>query len=185
MPSAGRLDKQQLTYARDFLHKNIRQILARDSLVKEYPLNSPRFSSERSTSLLVFIDDLRKKNWTSKDIEEMQCQLLSFQQTIQSNGKTLFVALPIPDKLSAYHDNLVDPTLPRGIIDQLNDPKLNRPQVEKVIQAEITAGNLDVYLPNDTHFGWRGQALTAETVLRYIEQRTRKVEAAQTRNSDT
>ncbi|QKV56382.1 MAG: hypothetical protein HT580_03330 [Dechloromonas sp.] len=104
----------------------------------------------------------------------MQCQLLSFQQTIQSNGKTLFIALPIPDKLSAYHDDLVDPTLPRGIIDQLSDPRLNRPQVEKVIQAEIAAGNLDIYLPNDTHFGGRGQALTAETVLQYIEKEPAK-----------
>jgi hypothetical protein len=80
--------------------------------------------------------------------------------------------------LSAYHDDLVDPSLPRGVIGQLTNPLLNRPQVDKALRAEIVTGEKDVYLPNDTHFGARGQALTADTVMRFIEERTRKIEAS-------
>lgn len=177
MPLPGRYDEQQLTYARDFLIKNIRNSFGRKSGVRELRLRMPRFSSDRAAALLVYSEEIRKNRWHQKDIEEMHCQLLKFQRAIQANGKTLFIALPIPDKLSAYHDDLVDPSPPPGVIGQLTDPRLNRPQVEKAIRAEIIAGELDVYLPNDTHFGPRGQALTAETVMRFIEERTRKIEA--------
>lgn len=178
MPLSRRYDEQQLTYARDFLFKNIRNLLGRKSAVREFRLNTPRFSSDRAKALLVVSGDLQKNRWGPKDIEEMQCQLLRLQRAVQANGKTLFIALPIPDKLSAYHDDLVDPSLPRGVVDQLTDPRLNRPQLDKALRAEIVAGEMDVYLPNDTHFGARGQALTAETVMRFIEERTRKIEAS-------
>lgn len=177
MPASGHYDEQQLTYARDFLLKNIKTKFGWQSGASEFQLKQPRFSSERSQALLITSQDLLKERWNPRDVEEMQCQLLRLQQAVQSNGKTLFVALPIPDKLSAYHDDLVDHSPPRGVVDQLTDPRLNRPQVEKAIQAEILSGEIDVYLPNDTHFGARGHALTAETVLRFIEERTRKVEA--------
>ena len=177
MPLARRYDEQQLTYARDFLLKNIRNSFGRKSAVRELRLSVPRFSSDRAKALLVVSGDLHKNRWGQNDIEEMQCQLLRLQRAVQANGKTLFIALPIPDKLSAYHDDLVDPSLPRGVIDQLTDPRLNRPPVDKALRAAITAGEMDVYLPNDTHFGARGQALTAETVMRFIEERTHKIEA--------
>jgi hypothetical protein len=178
MPLSRRYDEQQLTYARDFLLKNIRHSLGRESAVREFPLSTPRFSSDRANALLVVSEDLQKNHWGPKDIEEMQCQLLRLQRAVQANGKTLFIALPIPDKLSAYHDDLVDPSLPRGVIGQLTNPLLNRPQVDKALRAEIVTGEKDVYLPNDTHFGARGQALTADTVMRFIEERTRKIEAS-------
>ncbi len=178
MPLSRRYDEQQLTYARDFLIKNIRNLLGRKSAVREFRLNTPRFSSDRAKALLVVSGDLQKNRWGPKDIEEMQCQLLRLQRAVQANGKTLFIALPIPDKLSAYHDDLVDPSLPRGVVDQLTDPRLNRPQLDKELRAEIVAGEMDVYLPNDTHFGARGQALTADVVMRFIEERTRKIEAS-------
>ena len=177
MPLSRRYDEQQLTYARDFLLKNIRNSFGRKSGVRELRLSVPRFSSDRAKALLVVSGDLHKNRWGQNDIEEMQCQLLRLQRAVQANGKTLFIALPIPDKLSAYHDDLVDPSLPRGVIDQLTDPRLNRPPVDKALRAAITAGEMDVYLPNDTHFGARGQALTAETVMRFIEERTHKIEA--------
>ena len=177
MPPSRRYDEQQLTYARDFLLKNIRNSFGRKSGVRELRLSVPRFSSDRAKALLVVSGDLHKNRWGHNDIEEMQCQILRLQRPVQANGKTLFIALPIPDKLSAYHDDLVDPSLPRGVIDQLTDPRLNRPPVDKALRAAITAGEMDVYLPNDTHFGARGQALTAETVMRFIEERTHKIEA--------
>lgn len=177
MPPAGHLDEQQLTYARDFLIKNARKALGWKTAVGEFRLRVPRFSSERSKTLLVLSDDLKKKRWQPGDVDEMQCQLRKLQQSVQANGKTLFVALPIPDKLSAYHDDLVDQSPPSGVIDSLTDPSLNRPRLEKAIRAEITAGEIDVYLPNDTHFGSRGQQVTAETVLQFIEERARKASA--------
>lgn len=178
MPPVGRYDEQQLTYARDFLLKNIRKAFGWELGASAFRLHVPRFSSDRPETLLVVSSDLAKKDWNQQDVEVMECQLLRLQQAVQSNGKTLFVALPIPDKLSAYHDDLVDPAPPRGVVDLLTDPRLNRPPVEKALRSEIAAGEIDVYLPNDTHFGARGHALTAETVLRFIEERTRRVDAS-------
>jgi hypothetical protein len=180
MPPAGSYSEQQLTYARDFLVKNIRKVFGWKSDVVELSLRVPRFSSELPNTLLVTISDLDKEQWQDKDIHEMQCQLLRLQHAVQSNGKTLFIALPIPDKLSAYHDDLVDQSPPPGGIERLTDLRLNRPRIEKAIRSAIASGEKDVYLPNDTHFGSQGQLVTANTVLKFIDERTRRVVAPRT-----
>lgn len=174
LPPAGRYDEEQLTYARDFLVKNVRRMFGWQGDGRELRLTVPRFSSRKPDRLLVVEQDLRKKNWTEQDVDRMRCQLLRLQEAVQANGKTLFVALPIPDKLSAYHDDLVDRNLPAGIVGRIEDPRLNRPEVEKPIRAAIEAGEIDVYLPNDTHFSTRGHEVTAETVLDFIAARTRR-----------
>jgi hypothetical protein len=181
LPPAGRYDEEQLTYARDFLVKNVRRMFGWQGDGRELALRTPRFSSRKPDRLLVVAQDLRKQNWTDADLAQMRCQLLKLQEAVQANGKTLFVALPIPDKLSAYHADLVDRNLPAGIVERIDDPRLNRPQVEKPIRAAIDAGEIDVYLPNDTHFSTRGHALTAETVLDFIEARTQRIGVPQAR----
>jgi hypothetical protein len=174
LPTALRYDEEQLTYARDFLVKNVRRLFGWQGDGREFALRTPRFSSRKADRLLVVAQDLLKQSLTDADVDQMRCQLLKLQEAVQANGKTLFVALPIPDKLSAYHADLVDRHLPAGIVERIDDPRLNRPQIEKPIRAAIDAGAIDVYLPNDTHFSTRGHALTAETVLDFIEARTQR-----------
>lgn len=181
LPPAGRYDEEQLTYARDFLVKNVRRMFGWQGDGREFALRTPRFSSRKPDHLLVVAQDLRKKTWTEQDVDQMRCQLLKLQEAVQANGRTLFVALPIPDKLSAYHADLVDRNLPAGIVERIDDPRLNRPKVEKPIRAAIEAGEIDVYLPNDTHFSTRGHAVTAETVLDFIEARTKRSGVPQAR----
>lgn len=181
LPPAGRYDEEQLTYARDFLAKNVRRMFGWQGDGREFALRTPRFSSRKPDRLLVVAQDLRKKTWTEQDVDQMRCQLLKLQEAVQANGRTLFVALPIPDKLSAYHADLVDRNLPAGIVERIDDPRLNRPKVEKPIRAAIEAGEIDVYLPNDTHFSTRGHAVTAETVLDFIEARTKRSGVPQAR----
>jgi hypothetical protein len=181
LPSAGRYDEEQLTYARDFLVKNVRRLFGWQGDGRELALRMPRFSSRKPDRLLVVAQDLRKGTWTDEDVDRMQCQLLKLQEAVQANGKTLFVALPIPDKLSAYHPDLVDRSQPAGIVERIDDPRLNRPRVEKPIRAAIDAGEIDVYLPNDTHFSTRGHEVTAATVLDFIEARTKRSGVPQAR----
>jgi hypothetical protein len=173
LSTAPRHDEHQLTYARDFLVNNVRKLFGWRPDVRLYELREPRFSSARPASLLVLLAEVRKSEWPEADLPVMRCQLFALQQRVQANGRTLFATLLIPDKLSAYHADLADTSPPRGVIERLADPRLNQVPADPALSAAIRAGDTDVYLPNDTHFGARGQQVTAEVVLEYIRSRTR------------
>jgi hypothetical protein len=164
-----RYDEQQLTYARDFVLRNVeRTLVGPPSGVREFALRSARFSSLHPRALLVVSHDVEKAQWTPDDVERMRCQLLRLQRRVEATGTTRFVALLIPDKLSAYHADLIDLSPPPSVLDAVIDPSLNAPRVDKALRAAIEAGTLDVYLPDDTHFGAAGYAVTAEAVRRFI-----------------
>ena len=44
--------------------------------------------------------------------------------------------------------------------------------VEEPLRAAVARGVMDVYLPNDTHWGPRGHALVGEAVARYVHPGT-------------
>lgn len=172
LSTARRNDEQQLTYARDFLINNVRKLFGWKPDVRRYELREPRFSSARPRALLVLYAELDKGAWNDADVAIMRCQLATLQQRVQANGRSLFLTLLIPDKLSAYHPDLVDGSPPRGIIGRLADPRFNWVAADEALRAAIVAGETDVYLPNDTHFGTRGHEVTAEAVLRAMHVRS-------------
>lgn len=167
-----RYDEQQLAYARDFLFRNVQRVLGRwTPEVREFELHTARFSSRHPRTLLVVTHDVHKAQWTRDDVERMRCQLLRLQRRVEAGGRTLFVAMLVPDKLSAYHADLVDHAAPGTRLDAVIDPRLNAPRIDVALRAAIEAGTLDVYLPDDTHFGAAGHAIAAQVVAQHIGQR--------------
>ena len=39
---------------------------------------------------------------------------------------------------------------------------------EEAVKAAVARGEKDVYLPNDSHWGWKGHAIVGETVVRHL-----------------
>jgi hypothetical protein len=42
------------------------------------------------------------------------------------------------------------------------------PRLDHAIQETIEQGAIDVYLPNDTHWSYRGHEIAADAVARYL-----------------
>jgi hypothetical protein len=135
---------------------------------------SKLFSSKKSDTLLVFEGDVKKKNWDDKLVDSIKCRLLDMQNVVQANGKTLFVVMVAPDKLTAYSPLLVDSSIAKySVIDRLASVQtLHLPRFDLPLQAVIKEGLVDVYLPNDTHWASQGQKKAAETLRKFIIQYT-------------
>lgn len=131
---------------------------------------SDLFSSRRSDELLVYIEDIGKANWIDQQIEAARCRMIAFQKRIESNGQTRVVFLLAPDKLTIYSEVLERKDLANlSRLDKLYDQTLSiGPRVDHALKAAIAAGEKDVYLPNDTHWGYRGHQLVADSLMTFL-----------------
>ena len=76
-----------------------------------------------------------------------------------------------PDKLTAYSDYLSDKRY--ADLSKINDilvDGLHAPRLDRRIKDEITAGVVDLYLPNDTHWGVNGHKLAADVMIEYLKE---------------
>lgn len=130
------------------------------------------FSNRRSDELLVYRDDVAKRDWSEEDYEKMRCTARSLQKRIETNGKTVAVFMVVPDKLTAYADYLVDSKLRR--ISRLNyfavDGVIRFPRIDLAIKQAVDSGGVDVYLPNDTHWGYLGHQIAANALVDYLQR---------------
>jgi hypothetical protein len=164
---------EQLTYAKKYFLRYFKALWEKRSIVERLDLTTGKlFSNHQSDRLLVYEDDLKKTSWDDNKLAIIQCQLLKMQNTIQQNGKTLFVAMLVPDKLSAYSKYLRDQSLANiSVIERLaSNPALHLVRVDLPVKALIDEGVVDVYLPNDTHWAYRGQQAAAEAVAQYLRR---------------
>lgn len=142
--------------------------------VRKYTLNSSSlFSSHKSNSLLIYRRDLKKNTWTSSDVETIRCSFSALKRRIEANGKTRFLALAIPDKSTVYQHYAPELTIEPNVIEFESELPATVPIVHKLIDA-VDGGAIDVYLPNDTHFGYYGHRLVAESVIDYLNNKRHK-----------
>jgi len=128
------------------------------------------FSSRRSDELLVFADDLMKVGMPQSRIQAMGCALRALQSRVQAGGTTQFVALMVPDKLTAYRDVVLglSPKYP-DVFEALGRvPELHLPRVDLDFRAAVARGERDLFLPNDSHPGFAGHAVLSARVLEFL-----------------
>ena len=161
-----------------FLSADIRQ--AKDSLVAEawrrvglepkkvriHRLTKAMFSSRKADVLLVYYMDGGPQGWSAGDLENIEGNLLACQKEVEGNGKTLFLAMVIPNKLTAYSGYLAAGCIPvLRLSDRLSRRGIRHVPLEGVIERAVREGGTDVYLPNDTHLGVRGAEAVSEAVV--------------------
>lgn len=141
------------------------------SIVKRLDLDNLRFfSSRQSNTLLLYKHDLRKASWDTPEIAKIKCILMNMQNLVQANGKTLFIAMIVPDKLTAYSHHLMDRAYANlSVFDALAaEQSINLVRLDWAMQVAIDQGIIDVYLPNDTHWGYRGHQIAATSLAQYL-----------------
>lgn len=164
------LSIQNIAYAGQFLNKLMFERRSH-SIVKRLDLDNLKFfSSRQSNTLLLYKHDLRKASWDTLEIAKIKCILLNMQNLVQANGKTLFIAMIVPDKLTAYSHHLMDRAYANlSVFDALAaEQSLNLVRLDWAMQAAIDQGMIDIYLPNDTHWGYRGHQIAAASLAQYL-----------------
>ena len=131
---------------------------------------SDLFSNRQSDHVLIYRNDFERYRVSKEDLNGAICGLSYIQNTFQKNGKTFFVGMIAPDKLTTYmnvyknfdHDKI------HWMEEIAKHPELNVPRLDVALQSEIARGVRDIYLPNDTHWGSAGHKITAETLYKYL-----------------
>jgi hypothetical protein len=101
----------------------------------------------------------------------MRCRLLDLQQRVERDGRTRLLLVIAPDKSTAYADYLpAESRLPNAIERLAQIRGLPLPRLDLVMKQAIQQGAVDVYLPNDTHWGTAGSKLAAGAVIRYLDE---------------
>ncbi|WP_406610275.1 hypothetical protein [Agarivorans sp. JK6] len=128
------------------------------------------FSSQVKNKLLIHENDFDKQYLEAEDLELMACNLLAIQKAVEKNGKTRFVLMIAPDKLSAYSKVLADQQYANfSLIPSLGKySELSMLRLDSLIQDEVERGTVDIYLPNDTHWGSEGYRFAAEQLIDYL-----------------
>ena len=124
------------------------------------------FSSAANHRLLVYDDEFRVPPETAAKTEAALCRLRAIQDRVHANGRTAFLFAPAPDKLSVYSDHVADERF-RGL-SRLGpfyaDERVNHVNLREPLRAGVRCGMVDVYLPNDTHWGTPGHEIVAGAV---------------------
>lgn len=128
------------------------------------------FSNRLSDFMLVFRNDFERYAVSKKRLNRAICGFHTIQNTFQKNGKTLFVGMVAPDKLTAYLDWIknFDHDKIHWMTEIGKYPELNMVPLLKALKKEIANGGRDVYLPNDTHWGPTGMRVTSDALHQYL-----------------
>lgn len=128
------------------------------------------FSNRRSDRLLVYDDEFRLAAWSRTQIDAALCNLLAAQALVERNGRTAFVFLVAPNKLTVYDDYIADERYRRLSRLELfyRDERLHQIRLLEEMRTAVRRGVRDVYMPNDTHWGTPGHEIAADAVVQYL-----------------
>lgn len=135
--------------------------------VRQSPLTrGDLFTDADPATLLFYTEDLARNAWTPDDWAEITCRIRALHATVTQRLGSGFLLLVAPDKSSAYAPFLPERDRPVDAITRLAGvADLPLVRADLTIRRLIAAGTRDVYLPNDTHWGYAGARAAAEAVL--------------------
>lgn len=169
------LNEIKLDYVRNFLWKGNWQFLPSKAKtrVSKVELDSiAPFSSRINMEMLVLADDFEKiSSWGNADLAEIGRRINHMREQIESNGKTKFLVMIAPDKLTTYSRFAKDGKIRylSGLAELAGQHPDVMPRIDLSLIDAIDADTADVYLPNDSHWGSNGQRIVAETILGFME----------------
>jgi len=155
-----------VSYGLQYLIQNARRFVMGHETTNSVALELTRgglFSSRQDRTLLVYGEDFNKMGWQEAQWRGAACSLLALQARVEANGKTVFLAMVAPDKLSTYGPFLADESF-HGLsrLDLLAAyPALHLVRFDRNFDP---ARHVDLYLPDDTHWSTVGHALAARLV---------------------
>jgi len=142
--------------------------------VRRFSLTRSDLFSSRSSDQLLVYEEVHGKPWSDAQVTEIRCGLRELRRRVEQNGITHFIAMVVPDRLTAYSDYVTDGQVRHlsRLADLTSDEPLT-PGLLVALRQAIDAGTVDVYQPDDTHWGSAGHQIAARLLVDTINgQRT-------------
>lgn len=125
------------------------------------------FSNERSGQILLLSKDfLLYDSADANSIRTIHCSMQNTATTLAQTGIP-YVILAIPDKTTAYQPYLANDEIRQrpALINRLHIDQIQHGiDMLPSIRELAAAGHKDIYLPNDTHWGYKGFQLAAALI---------------------
>ena len=133
-------------------------------------VRSDLFSSRESNKILIYKDDMRKGSWGVEKNARIKCGLAAIARDFFSRGIQKFIVAIAPDKSDVYRPwirdaNRVAPGRISAITKGLSAISV---RLDVPLKRAVMSGIKDVYLPNDTHWGYVGHQLVADVMMRAL-----------------
>ena len=130
-----------------------------------------KFSHRAQGRFLYFGEDEEKWEWTAAEVANAVANVARLQAIVQGHGKR-FVFVVVPDKSSVYRSCLTLPenirgTPPVNITAELIAGGVRIPDVLGQLQ-QVSSKVVDLYNPDNTHFGTTGYLALARMVQPYV-----------------
>lgn len=151
--------------AGNYLVKAVSRHLVNVDNVRVLELNNGAlFTNKSSNQLLIYGKDL-KKNQSKEDFTNAMTGLKRLQNAFEEQANIRFIPLIFPDKLTVYTPYLKPSadSVPSYIPLMAEHTSIIR--LDSLFQSALSNGVQDLYLPNDTHLGYIGHRLTADTII--------------------
>lgn len=139
-------------------------------VLKDALLPSPQlFSNVRKQELIYHYEDRKKLSYTAEHYATAQCGMKAFAAKIYKELGVPSIFLIAPDKSSIYakwfqnQERSVE-----SIIPKLMDRGVNLVDLYSPMLRAAKNGAIDLYLPNDTHWGARGGEIAARELIQFI-----------------
>jgi len=169
---AMRWPDTQLDYAINYIDKSFRRLINRKNMTDTLHTSLSRsdlMSNRRSTELLYFIGDTAKAEWSDKIWSAARCSFARLQKRIEANGKTRFVLMIVPDKSSVYAEYMPPDLRLPTTLEKIPEPTdLRMLRLDRIFRSAAEAGIVDLYMPDDTHWGSAGSELAAQVTADYL-----------------
>ena len=166
----------KLGFVLNFLRNNVSRIFwgVDSTEVKKVKLDRPApFSSIEKQELLVYIDDFRSADtWRTNGLQQMGCRIERIRKQVEANGRTQFVLMIAPNKLSAYGSFFSGQGVDKSSLLSalaVQHPAVI-PRIDLALNAGISNGDVDVYLPDDTHWGSSGHQIVAHSLREFLQK---------------
>jgi hypothetical protein len=136
---------------------------------------APLFSSRLNDSLLVYSLDITKAT-DETAVKQAAEGAWQMKRAVEANGRTRVLTMIFPDKLTIYAPYLADPSVaPPSIIPPLASEYPHQLRLDEVFAKAVAGGVQDLYLPNDTHCGYKGYQMAADQLALAIAQYKRQL----------
>ena len=125
----------------------------RESIVAESTL----FSNEKSNHLIYHYEDRKKSRYSGKQLLLAQCGMKAFAAKVDEELGVSTIFFIAPDKSSLYGNWFEDQSKRvASIIPEIVELDVNFVDLYSPMVAAENKGVMDIYLPNDTHWGASG-----------------------------
>jgi hypothetical protein len=135
------------------------------------------FSNERSDQILLLSKDfLLYDSADESSVRSIRCSMQNTAATLAQTGIP-YVILAIPDKTTAYQPYLADNEIRQrpALINRLNVDQIPHGiDMLSSIREMAAAGHKDIYLPDDTHWGYKGFQLAAALIDMEVDSQWQK-----------